>query len=51
MAWAISYTQGFIEKLFLEAASEVGKGAMRGGFEEIEAKKEAKPGVVAKSSG
>jgi len=24
---------------------------MRGGFEEIEAKKEAKPGVIAKSSG
>ena len=40
-----------IERILSQASAEVGKGAIGRGFHEVEATKEAQPGVIEKGSG
>ena len=40
--------ENLIEDVLAEAVTEVGEGAIRGSLEEVEAAKEAEPGVIAK---
>ena len=40
--------KNLVEDVLIKAVTKVGKGAIRRGFEEIEATEETKPGIVAK---